>query len=336
MPEVAFALGRTYEREQNWPAAVNNYEAWLQAYPAHALRSKVEYARAWAVSQTGDEARAFELFTNYVSQYTNNLTPLAYWWVADHYFRSGTNFLKAEEKFQLIFENFPTNELACRAQLMAARSAMGVFNYNEAIRFYLNPLVGNTNCPADVAMQARFAYCEALLRSPDTNNVYLQTASNLLSQICAMYPTNEPGALAWSEAGDCYQQMGSLDAATNAYAQVLNSRAASQELCSRALVGWALVLEKKAEGMPDDARNALLDLAMKQYEAAFDPDTDVNADADVKSEWWIKEAGLKILALNAKTGSIKGRDLDKLINKMEVYFPELKDSLEQKRQVLKD
>jgi outer membrane protein assembly factor BamD (BamD/ComL family) len=336
LPQVAFAIARTFEQDQNWPAAVTNEQAWLHDYPTNELRPQVEYARAWAVAQTGDEPGAFELFNNFVSRYpTNALTPLAHWWVADHFFRlGGTNIVAAELNYESIFQDFPTNELAYPAQLMAGQSAMARSGYTDASRYFvalINNL--NPNCPDDLRDKARFGYCEALLRqisSVDTNNANLQEATNILAQMTPKAVTNIVGAMAWSETGDCDLQLGALDAATNAYAQVLNSPSASPELRCRAHVGLGMVLEKKAEGQPADARKALLDLALDHYGKVFYPD-DAPRDA-----FWTKKAGVQILALNARSGALRGADLDAFITKMETLFPQLKDQLEQKRPMAKN
>jgi TolA-binding protein len=323
MPQVKFAVARTYEHEANWPAAAASYEAWLRAYPGNELRPEVLYACGLALAQTGDEARAFKLFSDYPTNAVR--TPLAYWWLADHFYRLGdTNLTTAEKYYQYIYQDFPTNELAFRAQLMAARAAMGRGAYRSAIRSYLDPLV-STNCPDDLKLEAKFAYCEALAHIPDTNNANLQLATNILSQIYAQYPTNEAGALAWSETGDCALQLGDLDSATNAYAQALNSPGASQELRDRVQVGWGTVLEKKAETAPDDSRPGLLAAAMQCYEAVFDP------EGEVKSEFWRKKAGLQMLELNAKTGLLTGPALDGFVAKLKAIFPQLQDSTELKR-----
>lgn len=338
LPQVAFATARTFERELDWPAAVTHYEAWLQTYPTNELRPQVEYARDWAVSQTGDEGRAVGLFTNFTSCYTNHeLAPLALWWVADHYFRSGTNFVDAERNYQTIFQIFPANELAERAQLMAGRAAMGRFGYPEAIR-YLTQLISDTNCPGDLRDQARFAYSEAKLSlfASETNNASLQDATNILAQMYPEAGTNLTGALAWCETGDLDLQMGAVDAATNAYAQALaapvlmvaNLPPDAQALCAQAQVRLGLALEKKAEkaeGLADDARKAWLDLAMQCYQNVF------YSDAETKDEFWTKKAGLQMLALAARTGGLKGKDLDEFVSRLEEKFPQSKASLELKR-----
>jgi tetratricopeptide (TPR) repeat protein len=343
LPQVAFAAARTFEQEQSWPAAVAKYETWLQAYGTNESRPAVEYARNWAVAQTGDEGRAFELFTNFFAHYPTNaqFTPLAYWWVGDHYFRSGTNFDKAELNYQYVSQYFPTHELAYRAQLMAGRSAMARFQPEQALP-YLTPLIKDTNCPGQLQDQARFAYCEArrAMAASETNNFSLQDATNMLAQMYPEAVTNLAGPLAWCETGVCDLQMGAYDAATNAYAQVLsapvltaaNLPPGGQALRYRAQVGMGISLEKKAEalGQPEDAKQTLLDLALANYQSVF------YSDAEIPDEFWRKEAGLKMLALASKTGRLQGPALDQFILRLEREFPQLKTSLELKRVALKN
>ena len=85
---MELAVARTFEREQNWPAAITNYEAWLEKHPTNESLPQVQYALARANYQAGRETNAFQLFTAFVAQFpTNDLAPLAQWWVADHFYR---------------------------------------------------------------------------------------------------------------------------------------------------------------------------------------------------------------------------------------------------------
>ena len=321
MPDVAFAVGRTFEREGEWLQAVVNYNSWLQKYPTNYLRAQVEYARDWAVFQSGNEAGAFDLFTNYITAYTNNLTPLAYWWVADHYFRQGTNFVQAEYYYQTIFQNFSTNELAARARLMAGRAALGRSGYSDASRYFLGVL---TDGPDNLKDQARFGYCEVLwkMAASETNNASLQQATNYLSQMYNEPATNVSVPMAWCETGDCNFQMGALDAATNAYAQVLGSPVAGPELRNRAQVGIGLVLEKKAEGLTSDSQRPLLAQALGTY---ADVIYNTNSAAD---PFWMKKAALQALPLMAY---LKEGDVDRFVDSVIYWLPPLKDTLEKKR-----
>jgi tetratricopeptide (TPR) repeat protein len=234
--------------------------------------------------------------------------------------------VEAERHYELIFQDFPTNELAYPAQLMAGRAAMGRFS-PDAYGYFAK--LFTTNSPAELAVQARFAYCDALrqMASSDTNNANLISATNILNQICQMYPTNAAGALAWSEIGDCDMQLGAFDAATNAYAQVLNSPAAGQELWCRAKVGLGIVLEKKAEGLPEEARITLLNMALNNY-------LDV---VDIKSEeLWVKKAGLQALPLIGSVGSGDIKQVNNFFNRLEALLPQLTDALEKKRAAFKN
>lgn len=125
VPEAQLAQARTYVREQNWTAALNQYEGWLTNHASHASRPQAEFDRAWVHDQAGQETNAFRLFTNFVVQFpTHHLAPKAQNWVADYY-RGQENWILAEQNYQNVFQNtnWPPSELAYQARMMAARTA---------------------------------------------------------------------------------------------------------------------------------------------------------------------------------------------------------------------
>ena len=157
-PQVEFAIARTYELEQNWPAAIAGYQGWLDHFPTNQLRPQAIYALARANSQAGNETNAFGLFTNFVAQFpTNDLAPLAQWWVADHFFRlGGTNYVDAERNYKLLYQN--TNWQGFAAGLPGAhdgrpRGRWRRQGYTDAID-YFSKLEADTNCPTDLRVQA--------------------------------------------------------------------------------------------------------------------------------------------------------------------------------------
>jgi TolA-binding protein len=343
-PEAELAIARTYEQDQtpDWPAAIRQYEHWLKDYPTNTLQVRVDYALASAYFQAGNETNAFELFTNFVAQFpTNDLAPLAQWWVADHYFRlGGTNYMEAERNYKLLYQN--TNwqgsplvytNLAYQARLMAGRAAMGLPSYNDAKDHFIS-LTSDTNCPPDLNAQALFAYGSVLMLqdSPDTNKplANFQLATNVFSQICQLYPTNELGLLAWCEIGDCALQLTNYDAATNAYAQVLSpGTPANISGRSRAQIGVGLALEKKAALATGSSQRQLLQLALDNYLDVFDTSVGTNLrDGEVADPFWVKKAGLQALPLVEALGLA---DPEKFFDHLERLFPQLKDSLEKKK-----
>jgi TolA-binding protein len=335
LPQVELALARTFERETNWTAAVTNYQAWLQNHPTNELFPQVQFALAHASDQAGREAEAYQWFTDLTARFpTNDLAPLAQWWVADHFYRAG-NFVGAETNYELIFQTpawKDSTNLFFQAQLMAGRAAANRQGFSDAAD-YLTKLVSDTNCPAPLKTEAMFAYGGVLMQwvPSDTNRLFLnyERATNVFAKLIQDNATNELGAVAWNEFGDCCLQLGAFDTATNAYAQAVAARAAGETVRSRAKVGLGKALEKKAELAESDARLALLTQARDQYQDVLD----VYRVGDLTDAIWVKEAGLQELALLPRTGV---RDVDQFFTDLERLLPPLKDALEKKKAALKN
>ena len=149
----------------------------------------------------------------------------------------------------------------------------------------------------------------------------------MFTQIFLANPANEAGALALSELGDCDLQLGAFDAATNAYAQVIAARPASEDLRSRAKVGLGIGLEKKAELAAGEAQAALWRQACGQYLDVLD----AYRAGDLQDAFWAKKAGLKALALVNKIGVANS---DQFFKDLETLFPSLKEVLEKKKAAL--
>ena len=290
-PDVEFAIARTYENEGDWPEAVAHHDAWLKSYPGNGLWPQVLFALGRANFQAGNEARAFGVFTNFVASFpTNQLAPMAQMWVGDHFYRTG-DFVGAETNYEAVFQSpipiWQTNSLVFLARAMAGRAAMGRQGYKEAAA-YFGALIDNTNCPPELGVEARFALGAALMNedSSDTNNLLanVQNATNVFSQIVAMYPTNQYGARAWGEIGDCDMVLGDLDAATNAYSQALALDAAEISVHSAAKIGFGMALEKKAKLLTGAEQRDLLQLALNNY---------LDLMREKESDFWVKKAGLQ-------------------------------------------
>jgi TolA-binding protein len=330
-PAADFAVARTFEREQNWPEAIARHEDWLQNNPTNDLLPQVDYALSRVFFQAGDEASAFAGFTNFVAQFpTNELAPVAQWWLADHFFRAG-NFIGAETNYDNVFQTpaWKNSPLIYPARLMAGRAAMGRQGFPDAKR-YLHDLISDTNCPADLAVQARFAYGAVLMQMPpaDTTNLLANyaAATNIFAQILAICPTNDAAMRAWGEVGDCDLQLGDYPSATNAYAQVFSTNSpADISMRSRAQVGLGIVLEKMAAQVSGVDQTNLLSQALDNYLAVFDGN---NRRDEEKDSYWTKIAGLRAAPLVGLLNDIKVE-----INFYEsllTALPQLKDVVENK------
>ena len=347
-PEVEFAIARTYQLEQDWPAAIAAYQAWLAQNPTNRWRAKTAFSLARTYAAAGDVTDAFAWFNSFATQFPDSpLAPQAQWWVADYYFGlGGTNYLNAEKDYELIYQNqnFPTNDLAYPAKMMAGRAAAARQDYAEASQDYFSKLENDTNCPPNLWVEATLANGQALMLTDtmDTNNPLgnFSNASNLLMRVVQLNPTNEAAARAWGQIGVCEMQMGNAAgrlgnhdlqiggyaAATNAYAQVLNTNlTAGVSLRSEAQVGIGIVLEKEA-ALPGADQKALLQLALDNYLDVFFGNN--LRDGETADPFWVKEAGFQALPLIEKLGTSSP---DRFIDQMEHWLPQLKDSLEKKR-----
>lgn len=342
MPEVAWAVARTYEQESNWPAAISIYDSWVNRFPQDTNVAAIKYARAWANYKAGNETNAFLLFTNFVSEYPSNImTPVAEWWLGDYYSGQG-DWGDAEMNYELVFQFNPPSSLADPAIFMAGRAAMGRQGYENA-KTYFEMLMAQTNCPPGLSVQswmawcaqAWFAYGDVLMQEPsaDPNTPltnYLQ-ALTYFENVYTTYPGSEQAALAWGETGDCYFQLAGQSPryytdATNAYAQVIASPAAFIAERSQAQVGIGLVCEKLAALTNGVQQTVLLHAALDNYlDVFFGNNLHSGETAD---PYWVKKAGLQALPLVESLGT---GDPDKFIDQMETVLPQLRDFLEKKR-----
>jgi TolA-binding protein len=337
-PQVELAIARTYEREQNWPAAITNYANWLTSFPTNDLRAQAGYSLAQADFQAGNETNAFVQFTNFVAQFpTDKLAPLAQWWLADHFFRAG-DFENAERNYKPIFQNtnWLGSPLANRtnlfypAQIMAGRAAAARLDYVGANRDYFAILEADTNCPLDLRVQATFEYGFALMRadSADTNNPLANfgLATNEFFQIAQLYPTNELGQLALFYIGDCYVQLTNYDAATNTFAQVFNSPFAGVSARSQAQIGFGIALEKKADLAAGADQIALRNAALDNYLAVFNG---LNLRDDEQPEpFWLQKAGSQAAPL---IGLLNNPNAERnFFIRLKTRLPQLADSINKK------
>ncbi len=274
-PELQLAIAGTYEQDNQWTNAIEQYDRWLAQFTNSSARPAAEYYRAQATYQAGRETNALMRFTNFVAQFpTNELAPEAQLWVADYYYRTGDH-VAAEQNYKLLFQNtnWPPSKLTYEAQLMAGRAAVARQGWGDA-KDYFTGLYNNANGPSlDLRLQALFEHGRALMRvvdPTDTNKLAnCEEATRAFGRICDDYPTNRLAVPAWIEKANCYLQWGlarqqydSLTNAVNAYQRVIESLQADAAARSEAKVGQAVTLEKWAAQKSGAEQTELLKQAL--------------------------------------------------------------------------
>ena len=336
--EVRLAQARSYERENEWHAAITNYDAWLGSFTNHPEQPSVEFSRAWDYFRAGRETNAFELLTNFVAQFpVHPLALQAQWWIGDYFFRQG-RFIEAEGNYQLVFRstNWPPSELTYQAQMMAGRAALARLSYKDAVD-YFSKLAVNTNCPAALQFQATFACGDALMSRTDTDatnrQADLKEAIEWFGSIAQKYPTNELAPPAWGRMGDCYKDLAAYatnhfyELAMNAYQQVLNLPQASVAARSQARVGLGIVAEGQAQKKAGVEHEALLEQALTDYLDVF-LGKDLNP-GEQRDLYWVRESGLKAFRIASEDLNDWPQALNICTNVVET-FPQLRSVFENK------
>jgi tetratricopeptide (TPR) repeat protein len=294
LPEVQYAIARTYEQQGNWPESLRLYNEWItqHASNAPALLPRVEYARALVYGKAGMETNALALMSNFVAHYqSNDLAPWAQNWVADYYYNTGDN-QKAEANYLLLSQTFPNaGTLAYEAQLMAGRAALARPDLAEA-RQHFSDLVNNSNAPVDLLDQGYFALGDTIqqqfLDNP-TNETFFSEAIKALSNLTNGAPTNKLAVQAYGRLGDYYSEWADLHAdpkrgppdytnATQMYQTVLNFPASAVDVTTRSLAEVALGRIAERLNQTNDALAHYCKVLYELDPAHYDP-------------FWIGQAG---------------------------------------------
>jgi outer membrane protein assembly factor BamD (BamD/ComL family) len=304
LPEVKLAMARTYEAERNWPAAIGQYDEWVKNYSGDPALPRAEFSRAGANYADGRETNAFGLYTNFVVRFQSNavavaneLLPAAKFWIGDYYWQR-EEFGRAEASYQEVFQKWPNSEMAFRATMMAGKAAVARVRPDEAIKLYFKTLAGNSNCPLELRLQARFAIGDAdvAIYYTATNLDPVKEAVVIFSEIADAYPTNKLAPLARGRLGDCYRLLAAADPsqyqfAINAYERVITNELANITPRSAAAYGVALSFEDMARLKPADERTPLYRRALDSYLNIYYYNKNLreNEHPDMK---WVEQAGL--------------------------------------------
>jgi TolA-binding protein len=297
MSELQLAIARTYEGENKWDDAIDEYNAWLATFTNNPSVGRAEYLRAWAYYQAGHETNALVLFTNFVARFpTNQYAPFAQWWVADYLYRAN-NPEQAERNYKAVWENWPSSKLAYPARMMAGRTAI-LRQAWDAAPVYFRELINDPNCPPDLRAQALFAYGDTFLSQASNDKVAdYREAFKTFDLICKNYPTNKIATLAWGQKAICVLQTARISQdygpVTNDFQKVLDSPEADATARSIAEVGLGFTLEKIAETRSDPAKNELLRSAMAHYQRVFYGEGFLRV-GEAPDPFWTRKAGIDI------------------------------------------
>ncbi len=319
LPEIQLAIARTWEAEANWTNAIAAYETWLAGHTnsPSLQRQKAEFALAWANSAAGRETNALAMFTSFVARCpSNELAPLAQYWVADHYWRQ-EEFVEAESNYKYVFQNWKDSPLATRARLYAGKAAFNLEHISDAIEHFTNltsRVVHDPDLPLALWLEANYAYADASIKMSNYDR-----AIQIFKGITNNYPTNATAPLVIGRLGDCYFDLAGADpahyqydAALTNYQAVIDSPLAGVGARSGAEVKLGRTLESKAgQAQPGSDQSQLLNLALTHYLNVVQGGN--LRQGEQQDLYWVKEAGLaagQLVEALGQTAQAAGRTSD--------------------------
>ena len=290
---------RSLAFDNRWAEGAVELGKWALAHTNHPALGDAQFDRAWMTFRGGDETNSFQMFTNFLGKYPmHSLAPMAQNWVADFYYNR-EQWGAAEQNYQRVFQttNEIANGLGYQARLMAARTAILRQGYSDA-RGYLTNLLGDANCPTNLAPEAWFMLGDVIIEqrivnSTNSLNNYIE-ALNAFAMITKQYAGHRLEPIAYGKTGDCYFQLASqfpeyYSKATNAYVKVLEFSTAPVAARNQAEFGLALVLEKLSETSTATLRTALLKASLDRLlNIVYGKDSEGHAS----DPYWMKRAGL--------------------------------------------
>lgn len=276
VPDAQLALARSWSLQSNWTEAESKLDSWVSTYTNNPALAQAEFDRAWVYEQAGQDAKALQLYTNFVSRNPlSALAPLAQNAAADHYFNLG-KYEDAEKNYQLLFQNtnWSSSGLALRARLCAGRSAFNRQGFTDATNYFvtlINLLNSDPDHSQDLLCSTYFALGDTFIAMPvleKTNS--LKQFGEAIVVFNRIPETNYLAPMAWGRIADCHFQLAAQDASryTNAlqfYQKVMDSPASPLSERSDAECGVAGVLEAQARSMAPPEQLPLLKQALDHY-----------------------------------------------------------------------
>lgn len=301
-PQAQLAIARSWSQESNWAEAEAKLDAWVATYTNHPALAQAEFDRAWVYEQAGQDVKALQLYTNFVSlNPLSALAPLAQNAAADHYFNIGS-YEDAEKNYQLLFQNtnWASSGLALRSRLCAGRSAFNRQGFTDATNYFVTLINLLNNDPVqsqDLLCSTYFALGDTFIAMPSLENTNsLKKFGEAIVVFSRIPDTNSLAPMAWGRIADCHFQLAAQDASryTNAlqfYQKVMDSPASPLSERSDAECGVAGVLEAQARSMAPPEQLPLLKQALDHY---LNIALENNLRAGEKPDpYWLGRAGLE-------------------------------------------
>ncbi|MEI8212817.1 MAG: tetratricopeptide repeat protein [Planctomycetota bacterium] len=152
-PDAMFALGFSYEEAKQPKLAAESYEAFVTAYPKHALVTDVQVRLAELALQSNKPDAAVAIFSKVVATPEFKSSPVAdyvYYRYAFALAKTG-KFAESAKAYETLSELFPKSQYAGNASLATGQTLMRDKKYDEARRAFEKLLPAKDERAAEAA-----------------------------------------------------------------------------------------------------------------------------------------------------------------------------------------
>ena len=341
LPELELSIADALRRDEQWPAALKEYDRWLKNNPNQTNRPWAEFGRALVLLASGGTTNAMEQFLQLSNRYPGDrLAPLALISLGDHYYQQG-EFGQAEQAYTSVLTNAAWKGTAQQheAQLRAAQAAMGWKQFGRA-QERLQELLNDQTTPAEYLPEGYFRLGQArLLATVPETNAPLSSVNEALDAFKAVTTFTNSSYVpeAWRAMAECHRQLAATRPASFAAARELYERlldpGSKVEPSTRAYakIGLGRLALQQSAGRTGPAAIALENEALDHFlDVALGKITAITGPLEAAV---LREAGLEAGSLLEFRGRLK--EADALYERMGSELPGMRDRWEARREALK-
>lgn len=297
-----------------WGQAQERAEHWISVYSLHSHLDDVMYQLCYLTLQNLGREAALHRFHQFISKFPDHpKSPTCQFWVAQYFFDRG-EYDNALRSFNTISQSLESSDatLLREAEFKIALCYARLGNYAVAFSLIekliesIRNLTSKSVSDMDLLMRANLALTEIYLNDPSYEKDGIELAHQLLKQFMNNFPDsphidevrNYTARMLLRFPGpDTNENFPSemedpLNLAESYFKSTIDSPRASPSLKAEASIGLGIILEKKADLLPEDQEKIpLLKQAAGQFRKVF------YQSPDNVSPFWIKKAGISAFRL---------------------------------------
>lgn len=288
VPRAWVAAAESLYIQEKFAESIQKLDLFVEKYPKHELVPRALLVKARCLERLGQMDKAVPVFELLVQHHRLSPSAVEAQFCLGLYFEQLKNFAKAQEQFELVQKNFPTNALAHAATYFAARAAYKLGQKPEQASHLINKVLLKEYPDSRWVFHGRFLYADILTERKDFEGA-LQIFNDLIKNYD---PVKNPGLEelildGQGRRGQCLRQLKRYDEALAAFKIILDSSKADAATRNQSRVEIGKTYE-----LMNDAKRAL-----ENYLAPIYEKNPKAAQPEEREFFWICKASFEAVGL---------------------------------------